>query len=145
MRAEIWAVLTAFCWAFGSFLEKRGVKLGEFAPIMGTTIRTTFSFIFLSILSYPYWGQLKSAGVKPVSFIAVGGGILAGGFGIICLYSGLKAGNISTVMTIAFCLTPVIGTIIGYFAMNEKLSALQYAGICLCIVGSAITVYFKDH
>ena len=43
MKAEVWAVLTAVCWGVGSLLEKRGVKIGELAPIMGTFIRTAFS------------------------------------------------------------------------------------------------------
>jgi catalase len=32
MRAEFWAILTAMCWAVGSFLEKRGIKLGDLSP-----------------------------------------------------------------------------------------------------------------
>lgn len=144
MSAELWAVLTAFCWSFGSFLEKRGVKLGDLTPIMGTAIRTSFSLLFLSVLSYPYWGQLKTAGTKSIAMIAVGGGLLAGGLGIICLYSGLKTGNLSTVMTIAFCLTPVIGTMIGYVALNERLSGLQSCGVALCLLGAVITIYFKE-
>jgi transporter family protein len=145
IRAEFWAVLTAICWAVGSFLEKRGVKLGDLSPIMGTAIRTAFSLLLLLFLSYPFWGQLKQAGTKSISLIAIGGGLLSGCLGIIFLYAGLKSGHISTVMTLAFCLAPVLGTVIGYLVLNEKLSPIQLLGIFLCVTGAALTVLFKEH
>ena len=40
MRSEYWALMTAACWAAGSLLEKRGVKIGGLSPVMGTAIRT---------------------------------------------------------------------------------------------------------
>lgn len=144
MRAEIWAVLAAFCWGVGSLLEKKGVKLGGLAPVMGTVIRTTVSFLFLLAVSYPFWGQIKMAGIKSISLIAIGGGILAGGLGVVFLYTGLKTGHLSTVMTIAFCLAPVIGTVLGFFALHEKLTTVQIIGIILCISGAALVTYFKQ-
>ena len=145
MRAEIFALLTAVCWAVGSLLEKKGVTLGNFTPVMGTTIRTIVSLIFLLLISYPYWYQVKAAGPKPIILIAIGGGILAGGLGIKFLYSGLKVGNISTVMTIAFCSAPVIGALLGYLVLKEKLAPLQVAGMLLCVFGAFLTIYFKKH
>ncbi len=143
MRAEIWAVLTAVCWSCGSVLEKKGVKLGQLSPVMGTTIRTFFSLMLLSFLSFPYWKQLKTCGLKSISLIAVGGGVIAGCLGIVFLYTGLKSGNISVILAIAFCLTPVIGSILGYFTLGEKLSAIQVAGVVLCICGVFMLTYFK--
>jgi transporter family protein len=144
MKAEIWAVLTAFCWGAGSLLEKKGVKLGGLTPVMGTVIRTSFSLLFLLAVSFPFWGQVRMAGIKSISLIAIGGGVFAGGLGIVFLYTGLKAGNLSTVMTIAFCLTPVIGTALGYFVLNEKLAPVQIMGIALCVAGAALVTYFKQ-
>jgi transporter family protein len=145
MRAEFWAILTAICWSIGSFLEKRGITLGDLSPIMGTAIRTAFSLSLLLFLSYPFWGQLKNAGVKSISLVAVGGGLLSGCLGIIFLYAGLKSGHISTVMTLAFCLAPVFGVMIGYVVLNERLLPVQGLGILLCITGAALTVFFKAH
>jgi len=144
MRAEIWAVFTAICWGFGSLLEKQGVKIGGLAPVMGTVIRTAFSLLLMLAVSFPFWGQVKTAGIKSLMLIAVGGGVLAGGLGIMFLYTGLKVGNLSTVMTIAFCLAPVIGTILGYFILHEKLVPVQIVGIFLCIMGAALVTYFKQ-
>ena len=143
MRAEIFAVLTAACWAVGSSMEKRGITLGNLSPAVGTVVRTGFSLFVLFVLSIPLLGQLKSAGAKSLILIAVGGGLLSGGLGIVFLYSGLKSGSISTVMTIAFCLAPVIGAVIGYLVFKERLSPMQVTGVILCITGAVLTVYFK--
>jgi transporter family protein len=144
MRAEMWAVLTACCWAVGSLLEKKGVKLGDLSPVMGTAVRTFVSLLLLTLVSLPYLPQLKAAGVKPLLLIAVGGGLLSGGLGIVFLYAGLKSGQISTVMTIAFCLAPVIGAVLGWLVLHERLSPLQVLGIALCVTGASLTVYFRQ-
>ncbi len=143
MRAEIWAVLAALCWGVGSLLEKRGVNIGGLAPVMGTAIRTAFSLLLLLAVSFPFWGQVRTAGIKSISLIAMGGGVLAGGLGIIFLYTGLKTGNLSTVMTISFCFAPVIGTVLGYFVLHEKLTSVQMLGIVLAVTGAALVTYFK--
>jgi transporter family protein len=144
MQPEFWAVLTALCWAVGSLLEKKGIKLGNFTPVMGTTIRTAVSLLLLGALSFPYWNQIKAAGPKPILLIALGGGVLTGGLGIICLYTALKSGHLSTVMAIAFCLTPVYGALLGVILLHEKVNLLQGVGMVLCVIGAAMTVYFKS-
>ena len=144
MRAEIWAVLTALCWGVGSLLEKQGVKLGKLTPVMGSTIRTAFSLVLLLGLSFPFWSQVKSAGAKSITLIAVGGGALAGGLGLVFLYSGLKAGNLTTVMPIAFALTPVVGAILGYAVLHEKVSWPQGVGILLCVAGVLMVTCFRQ-
>lgn len=145
MRAEAWALLTAICWGTGSLLEKKGVKLGGLAPVMGTTIRTTFSLMLLLAVSSQYWGQVRTAGLKSILLIAVGGGVLAGGAGIICLYTGLKSGDLSTVLTVAFCGAPVVGAILGYLFLDERLTALQLLGIAMCVGGAALVTFYRQH
>jgi len=144
MRAEGWAILTALCWGVGSLLEKRGVRIGELAPVMGTVIRTVFSLLLLLALSFPFWPQVRTAGIKSISLIAIGGGVLAGGLGVVFLYTGLKTGNLSTVMTIAFCLAPVIGAALGVLVLRERLMPIQWVGIMLCVAGAALVTYFRQ-
>jgi len=143
MRAEGWAILTALCWGIGSLLEKKGVKLGELAPVMGAAIRTAFSLLLLLAISFPFWGQVRTAGVKSISLIAIGGGVLAGGLGLVFLYAGLKSGHLATVMTIAFCLAPIVGAILGSLVLHEKTAPIQMLGIALCVAGAALVIYFK--
>ena len=143
MRAEYFAALTAVCWSVGSLFEKKGVKLGGLAPVMGVGVRTAVSLVLLAAFSYPYWGQLRTAGAKSLLLVAFGGGVLAGAVGVVCLYAGLKTGNLSTVMTIAFCSTPVFGAVLGVAVLKEKLSLLQVLGIVMCVGGAALTVLCK--
>lgn len=143
MRAEVWAVLAALCFAIGSLLEKRGLNIGGLTPVMGMVIRTTFSLLLLLALSFPFWGQVKTAGIKSILLIAIGGGVLAGGLGLTFLYTGLKTGNLSTVMAIGFCSAPVIGAVLGYFVLHEKLASIQILGIALCVIGAVLVTYFK--
>jgi uncharacterized membrane protein len=143
VRAEFWAVLTAVCWAGGSFFEKKGVKLGGFAPVMGTTIRTATSLVLLAAISYPFWHQLRMAGLKPMLMIAIGGGVFAGALGILFFYQALSLGALSIVLPLAFCLTPVIGVVLGGVLLGERLLPIQYLGVTLTIGGAAITAYFR--
>ncbi len=145
MRAEIWAVLTAVCWAVGSFFEKKGVKLGEMSPAMGATLRTCMSVAILGMLSFPYWRQVKSAGTKPLLMVILGGGILSGALGILFLYRALNGGNLSVVLPIAFCLTPVLGAVLGIAFLDEKTHVLQLIGIALTVIGASMTAYFRVH
>ena len=143
MRAEFWAVMTAICWAGGSYFEKRGVKLGGFAPIMGTTIRTVTSVLVLLVVSRPYWGQVRGAGLGPLMMVVLGGGVVAGTMGIAFFYNAIAAGNLSLVLPIAFCLTPVLGVLIGLVFLGERLAPLQIVGILLTVVGATMAVYYK--
>ena len=143
MRAELWAVLTALCWAGGAYFEKKGVRLGGFAPVMGTTLRTVTSVVLLLVLSQPYWGQVRAAGIQPILMVVLGGGVVAGAMGILFFYKALAVGNLSVVLPIAFCLTPVLGVVIGVVVSKEQVSALQCVGVLLAVVGATLTVWFK--
>lgn len=144
LQPEFYAFLTALCWAVGSLIEKTGIRLGNLTPVMGTAVRTFFSLLLVAVLSRPYWGELRTAGLRPLILVAAGGGVIAGGLGIVFLYTGLKHGQLSTVMTIAFCLAPVLGVLLGVLVLKEKLSPLQVTGVILCIAGAAMTVYFRE-
>jgi len=138
MRPELWAAMTAVCWAVGSCFEKKGVKLGGFTPVMGTAVRTAVSLVVLTALSAPFWGELAKAGWKPIALIAFGGGVLAGGAGLICLYKGLATGELSKVLAVSFCLTPVIGGIIGMTLMGDGHGALRITGIVIAVARAAL-------
>ncbi|MCP4082149.1 MAG: EamA family transporter, partial [Planctomycetaceae bacterium] len=79
----------------------------------------------------------------PVLLIAVGGGVIAGCLGIVFLYSALRDGQISIVLTIAFCLTPVIGAILGCLFLEERLGLVQILGIVMCVAGAALVTLFN--
>ena len=143
MRAEVWALATAVCWGVGSMMEKKGFKLGGLSPVMGTALRTAVSLLVLSVVSYPFWGELKKAGVASISLIAIGGGVVSGALGIMALYAALKNGNLSVVMAIAFCVAPVVGLILGWVFLHERISLIQFVGVVLCISGAALVTLYR--
>lgn len=143
MRAEIWAMATAVCWGVGSMMEKKGFKLGGLSPVMGTAVRTAVSLLVLAVVSYPYWGELRKAGAGSLSLIAVGGGVISGALGIMALYAALKDGNLSVVMAIAFCVAPVVGLILGWVFLHERISLIQLVGVVLCISGAALVTLYR--
>ena len=139
----MWAVMTAVCWGVGSAMEKKGFKVGGLSPVMGTTLRTAVSLLLLAVVSYPYWSEVKKAGATSLSLIAVGGGVVSGALGIMCLYTALKSGSLSVVMALAFCLAPVVGLILGYLFLHERVSAIQLVGVVLCISGAALVTLYR--
>jgi transporter family protein len=140
LSAEILAILTAICWAIGSYFEKKGLKLGNLSPQMGLTIRTTAAMAVMFFVSMPYWKQLSTAGTKSILCIVLGGGVLAGSLGLLCFYAALSKGEMWKVLTIAFAATPVLGVIIG-LATHEELTLLKGIGILLCISGVALVMW----
>ena len=143
MRAEVWAMATAVCWGVGSMMEKKGFKLGGLSPVMGTALRTGVSLLVLTVVSYPYWSELRKASAASISLIAVGGGVISGALGIMALYAALKNGNLSVVMAIAFCVAPVVGLILGCVFLHERISLIQFIGVVLCISGAALVTLYK--
>ncbi|MBM4372465.1 MAG: DMT family transporter [Deltaproteobacteria bacterium] len=138
MRAELWAVLTGLCWGIGSLMEKKGVRIGGLSPVMGTTLRTAVSLAVLAAFSIPFWSQMRTAGPVSLALVAVGGGVISGALGILCLYAGLRSGSLSTVMAIAFCLAPVAGAFLGWLVLHERLTPLQLLGVVLCVTGAGL-------
>jgi len=124
-------------------MEKKGFKLGGLSPVMGTALRTAVSLLVLSVVSYPFWGELKKAGVASISLIAIGGGVVSGALGIMALYAALKNGNLSVVMAIAFCVAPVVGLILGWVFLHERISLIQFVGVVLCISGAALVTLYR--
>ena len=138
MTPELWAVLTAICWGVGSFFEKKGVHDGNLAPVMGTAVRTVTSLLILAAASWPFWGQLRTAGTVNILKVAIGGGVLAGAAGLLCFYKGFATGELSRVMAIAFSLTPVIGAALGIAFLGEGHGATKLVGIALAVAGTVL-------
>ncbi|MFO7949888.1 MAG: EamA family transporter [Candidatus Fermentibacteraceae bacterium] len=62
---------------------------------------------------------------------------------MVFLYIGLKHGSLSSVMTIAFCLAPVVSAVLGYLVLPERLASLQLRGTVMCVGGAALVSRFR--
>lgn len=135
MHPALLALCTALCWSIGGFFEKQGLKLGGLTPVMGITVRTAVALVILSVASFRYWPTLAAAGTRPLLFLILGGGILAGSVGMLCFYAAIHAGELGQVMPVAFGLTPLVGFLMGVLFLGEPMLATRIAGVLLTCAG----------
>ncbi len=135
MKPVFYAVLTAVCWSVGGFFEKKGLRLGNLSPVMGITVRTASALVVLAVASFPGWGAIAAAGAKPLLYLVLGGGVLAGSLGMLSFYTGIATGELSRVIPVAFGLTPLLGFLLGVFVMKEPATVSKLAGVVFTSIG----------
>ncbi|MFH1452653.1 MAG: EamA family transporter [Armatimonadota bacterium] len=135
MKAVTLAILTAVLWSVGGFFEKKGLNMGGIPPVAGITMRTFIALIVLSLFSFTKWGSVSSCGIKPLLYIIIGGGVIAGSFGMLCFYMGISTGHLSRVIPIAFGLTPVLGYVLGTILLKEPVTLVNITGLIFTSLG----------
>lgn len=137
MKPQLFALLTAIAWGVGGYFEKKGLHLGKLSPQMGITIRTFIALIVLSIASYPHWKSIVHAGGKALTYMIIGGGVVAGSVGMLCFYMAIKGAPLSKVMPIAFT-SPLFGALMGILAGGEPITVKNLIGMLLTVGGIVI-------
>lgn len=141
MKPEIFALMAAVLWGVGSFFEKKGLHASGISPQVGVLIRTGTAVLLLVAISYPHMHQLKGIEMRPLLYIMVGGGILAGTLGMLFFYKSLSEGELSRVLPIAFT-SPVYGALMGIIILGEEASPSKIVGIVLTFLGVAVLTLF---
>jgi len=134
MKPHFLALLTAMAWGFGGYFEKKGLQLGHIPAHVGITIRTAVALAVLGSISLPQLKVLTETGTKPILYMVLGGGILAGSAGMLCFYAALKAAPISHVMPIAFT-APLFGVLMGLIVGGEHFTWRLAVGVLLTVGG----------
>ena len=134
MKPQIFALVTAILWGIGGYFEKQGLHRGHLSPQMGITIRTAIALVILSAVSFPHWKTVAHAGARPLLYMIVGGGIVAGSVGMLCFYTALKGAPLNRVLPIAFT-SPLFGAIMGYLYGGETLSGRGVLGMAMTVGG----------
>jgi transporter family protein len=137
MKPQLFALLTAIAWGVGGYFEKKGLHLGKLSPQMGITIRTFIALIVLSIASFPYWKSVPQAGGKALTYMIIGGGVVAGSVGMLCFYMAIKGAPLSKVMPIAFT-SPLFGALMGIIAGGEPVTTKNIIGMLMTVGGIVI-------
>lgn len=137
MNPQILALLTAIFWGVGGFFEKKGLHAGNLSPVMGITIRTALALVILGTASVAEWKSVSHAGTKPLLYMIVGGGIVAGAAGMLCYYAAIKGAPLSKVMPIAFT-SPLFGALMGVMFNGETLTPKTLIGTALTVGGIII-------
>ena len=139
LKAMIFALLTAACWGIGGYFEKRGLHMGHLPPQLGITIRTAVALVVLGAVSAPHWKTLGQLETRPLLYMVIGGGVVAGSAGMLCFYTALKSGDLSRVMPVAFT-SPLFGALLGLTLGGETVTAKTVAGMLLTVGGIVLLV-----
>lgn len=136
---QTWAVLSAIFAAMTAIFAKIGVE--DVNSDLATFIRTAVILVVLAAILFSL-GEFKSVGSisgKTYLFLVLSG--LATGASWLCYFRALKIGNASQVAPIDK-LSVVLVAVFGVLFLGEKLTGLNWAGVCLIAVG-AVLVAFK--
>ncbi|MGB9664459.1 MAG: EamA family transporter [Ignavibacteria bacterium] len=133
----LFAILAGIFWGVGGYFEKAGLREMGIPPIAGITIRTFVALIILGLLSIPSWSLIQNpSNYKAWLMIIIGGGIIAGSFGMWSFYVALsKSENLGVTLAIAFAMSPVAGTLLGLLKGTQHINGKIALGILFIIIG----------
>jgi len=137
MRPQLLALATAAAWGIGGYFEKKGLHDGALSPQVGATLRTLVALVVLAAVAAPELRQLAAAPPRALWLVGLGGGVVAGGLGILCFYAALRSAPIQLVMPIAFT-SPLFGALAAAVLGGETISWRTIAGTTLTLAGIAL-------
>ena len=137
MKPQLYALITAAAWGIGGYFEKKGLHLGNLSPQMGITIRTAVALAILGAVSAPHWKSVTAAGPRALTYMILGGGVLAGAVGMLAFYAAIRGAPLGRVMPIAFT-SPLFGAFLGVLLGGEPLTAKMVVGALMSVGGIVI-------
>jgi transporter family protein len=137
MKPLLLALATAAAWGVGGYFEKKGLHDGGLEPQVGATLRTLVALLVLALVSGPSLRQLAGASPRALLSIGIGGGVVAGGLGILCFYAALRSAPIQQVMPIAFT-SPLFGALAALALGGESITWRDGCGMALTLAGIAV-------
>lgn len=142
MKAAMLAVMAGLCWGVGEFFTKQVLHTQRVGPITAIAVRSTvalpvlwavyFLFVHAQAVEPRDW---TTAGTATLLKLVVGSGLVAGAGGMLCFYGALHLGPISKVKPIAFTLAPVVGTILGWLLLGERMPPVKWLAVVLIVAG----------
>lgn len=137
MRPFWLALATAAAWGIGGYFEKKGLADGALSPPVGATLRTVVALAVLAVVAAPDLRQLATAPPRALWLVALGGGVVAGGIGILCFYAALRSAPLQQVLPIAFT-SPLFGALAAMALGGESISWRTALGMTLTLAGVAL-------
>ena len=133
----LFAILAGVLWGVGGYFEKAGMREMGMPPIAGITIRTLVALIILGLISLSSWNLIQNpSNTKAWLMLIIGGGIIAGSFGMWSFYTALvKSENLGVTLAVAFALSPVAGTLLGLIKGTQELNWKISSGILFIVIG----------
>ncbi|NUM80468.1 DMT family transporter [bacterium] len=136
----LFAVVAGLAWGIGGYFEKTGLRAMGIPPIAGITLRTAVALAMLGLLSIPAWKMIQNpSDVSAWVMIVVGGGIVAGSFGMWSFYKSLSiTDNLGVTLAIAFSVSPLAGTVVGLIRGNQPMDWKTAMGMIVIVAGIVI-------
>lgn len=133
----LFATLAGVLWGIGGYFEKAGLREMGMPPIAGITMRTLVALLILGLISIPSWSLIQNpSNYKAWLMIIIGGGIVAGSFGMWSFYTALaKSENLGVTLAIAFAMSPVAGTLLGLIKGTQEINWKIAFGILFIVIG----------
>ena len=133
----LYAMAAGVLWGLGGYFEKTGLRELGIPPIAGIALRTAVAVVVLGLISLPAWKSFSApTNISAWLMIVIGGGIVAGSFGMWSFYSSLATTeNLGVTLAIAFALSPVTGTIVGLVKGTQEIDAKTGLGLLAIVVG----------
>jgi uncharacterized membrane protein len=133
----LYAMAAGVLWGLGGYFEKSGLRELGIPPIAGIALRTAAAFVVLGLISIPAWKSFVAPNnTSAWLMIIIGGGIVAGSFGMWSFYSSLATTeNLGVTLAIAFALAPVTGTIVGLVKGTQEIDVKTGLGLLSIVVG----------
>jgi len=145
MKAILFAIGAGLCWGVGEVITKSVLHTGRIGPVTALAVRTSASIplMWLAYLIVVHYIKIEprdwtSTPAPIMTRLLLGGGVLAGGLGMICFYVALNLGDISRIKPIAFTLAPAIAVMLGWLALGEEMTVRK--GIAVMMVLSGVVL-----
>lgn len=142
MKAILLALGAGLCWGIGEVFTRSVLHTGKVGPITAITIRST---VAIPILWLAYFIAMHIVGSEPKAWwradtptllkLVLGSGLVAGALAMICFYSALSLGEVSTIKPIAFATAPAIAVVLGVTMLGERLTPQKAIGVALIVLG----------
>jgi len=134
MKPQFYALLTAIAWGVGGYFEKKGLHLGKLSPQVGITIRTFVALMILTAVSFPQLKTIGTAGSRSLTYMILGGGVVAGAVGMFCFYAAIRGADLGKVMPIAFT-SPLFGALMGIIFSGDSVTLKSIIGMIMTVGG----------
>ena len=145
MKAVIFALLTGLCWGVGELFTKMVLQSGRVGAMTALAVRASVALpLILVAAAIPLYATRTEphdwmhAPPKIMASLVFGSGLLAGGLALIFFFVALKAGELSVVKPIAFCVAPAIAVLLGWLVLGEPMTARKAVAVILILAGVAL-------